>query len=253
MIIEKQHIALLQYLVKGDIKAKYKSKMLGALWAVIDPLVLMLIYILLIKFIFQRGGEYYAAELLVGLVSYRWFSLTSMNASKVLVSNRKMLHTVRIPISVLPLSRVLINSVDFMVGFVLILALLFFFGLYPSVYWLWLPVLFALQFAFIYALAVIFAIIGVYFRDLTNVLQFGVRILLYGSPILYSISQIPDEFQLLYRFGSPLSTLIESYKNVLIFKTNPDAYFWVFGLYVIGLWSLAVYLQRSNKNLTKDL
>lgn len=248
-----KHKSLLKYLVLGDLKAKYKNKMLGAAWAVLDPLVLMIIYVVLIKYIFNRGGEFYPLELLTGLVTYRWFSMSSMNASRALLSNSKMLQTVKFPITVLPLSKVVINLVDLLVGFVLLFGLLVFYQLAPSVQLLWIPVLLLLQFFFLYALTIVFSIVGIYFRDLLNILQFGVRVLLYMSPILYSIDQIPAKYQTLYYFLSPLSSLIQSYKNVLIYQKPPTIYLFVFIGLSLALWAIASYLLKTKKNLTKDL
>lgn len=248
-----KHKSLLKYLVLGELKAKYKNKMLGAAWAVLDPLVLMIIYVVLIKYIFNRGGEFYPLELLTGLVTYRWFSMSSMNASRALLSNAKMLQTVKFPITVLPLSKVVINLVDLLVGFVLLFGLLIFYQISPSVHLLWIPVLLLIQFFFLYGLTIVFSIVGIYFRDLLNILQFGVRVLLYMSPILYSIDQIPAKYQTLYYFLSPLSSLIQSYKNVLIYQKPPTVYLLVFIGLSLALWSIATYLLKTKKNLTKDL
>jgi ABC-type polysaccharide/polyol phosphate export permease len=245
--------SLLKYLVLGELKAKYKNKALGAAWAVLDPLVLMVIYVVLIKYIFQRGGEYYPLELLTGLITYRWFSLSSLNASRALLSNSKMLQTVKFPITVLPLSKVLVNLVDLLIGFAILSTLMIWYQIIPTFHLLWLPVLLALQFIFLYGLSIVFSIIGVYFRDLLNILTFGVRVLLYMSPILYSADQIPAEYRAYYFIFSPLSSLIQSYKNVMIYGQSPTLYIFSFITLTGLIWLLALYFLKSTKNLAKDL
>jgi len=249
----RSYKSILKYLVIGELKVKYKNRLLGMAWAVIDPLMLMLIYLVLVKFIFQRGGPNYAIELLVGLITYRWFSTSIMAASRSLLSNGKLLQTVKFPYSVLPISRVLINAVDLLVGFVILFVFVYFYEVSPTIYWLWIPVLLVLQFQFIIALCLIFSIVGIYFRDLLNILTFGVRILLYASPILYGIEQIPAEFQSTYLTLSPLSSLMVSFKNVLIFNTGPSPYLLIFVGLSMVFWVLALYLFNSRKNISKDL
>lgn len=248
-----KHKSLLKYLVLGELKAKYRNKMLGAVWAVLDPLVLMVIYVVLIKYIFQRGGEYYPLELLTGLITYRWFSLSSLNASRALLSNSKMLQTVKFPITILPLSKVLVNLVDLLIGFAILGGLMIWYQITPTLNLLWLPVLLLVQFLFVYGLSIVFSIIGVYFRDLLNILQFGVRVLLYMSPILYSIEQIPTEFRSYYFGFSPLSSLIQSYKNVMVYGEAPTVYLGFFLALTIIVWAFAFYFLKNTKNLAKDL
>lgn len=245
--------AILKYLVWGEVKIKYKNRVLGAAWAVLDPLMLMLIYLVLIKFIFQRGGPNYAVELLTGLITYRWFSTSVVTASRSLLSNGKLLQTVKFPYSVLPLSRVIINGVDFIIGLIILFVFVLFYQITPTLQWAWLPVLIVLEFQFILAAALIVSIVGIYFRDLLNILQFGVRILLYMSPILYGLEQLPEKFHSAYMALSPLSGLIISYKNVLIHGEMPSVYMFVFIALSLVLWSIALYLYKTRKNISKDL
>lgn len=252
-VLDKAYKSILKYLVIGELKVKYKNRFLGVAWAVIDPLMLMLIYLVLVKFIFQRGGENYAIELLVGLITYRWFSTSIMNASRSLLSNGKLLQTVKFPYSVLPVSRVLINGVDLLVGFVILFVFVYFYNVPATLNWLWIPLLLLLQFQFIIAVSLIFSIVGIYFRDLLNILQFGVRILLYASPILYGIEQIPSQFQTAYLVFSPLAALMVSFKNVLIFDVAPTKFIFLFVGLSLLCWIVAIYLYKSRKNISKDL
>jgi ABC-type polysaccharide/polyol phosphate export permease len=252
-VFSPSYRSILKYLVSGELKVKYKNRLLGAAWAVIDPLVLMVIYLVLIKYIFNRGGPTYAVELLLGLVTYRWFSTSLLNASRSLLSNGKLLQTVKFPYSVLPISRVFINAVDLLVGLLILLVFVFFYGVNFTWNWLWLIPLLVLEFQFIVACCLIVSIVGVYFRDLLNILTFGVRILLYASPILYAVDNLPAQYQELYMYASPLASLITSFKNVMIFDQPPSIYILAFmGLSAV-LWLLAIYLFRTRKNIAKDL
>jgi len=251
--LHESYGSILKYLVRGEVKVKYKNRLLGVVWAVLDPLMLMLIYLVLIKFIFHRGGPAYAVELLCGLITFRWFSTSIVSSARSLLSNGKLIQTVKFPYTVLPLSRVVINGIDMLVGFLILFAMAAFYKVYPTVYWLWLPVLIALQFQFVFAFCLIVSIVGIYFRDLLNILQFAVRILVYASPILYGIEQIPSQYQFVYKVANPIAPLIISYKNTLIYGKSADIYLLWFMLVSAGLWAVAYYLLKTRKNIAKDI
>lgn len=251
--LAKRH-ELLRYLTVSELKIKYRNLAFGFAWAVLDPFFMMAIYFLLVKVIFERGGPQYPAELLTGLIAYRWFSHAGITAVKSMISNSKLLQTVKFPPSILPLSRVVIALINFAVGLVLLFPLLYFFDAKFTLHLLWLPLLVAIQFLFTYGICLLLAISGIYFRDLQNLMQFALRLLLYASPVLYSINQIPAQYQLIYKLLNPLAGLFESYKNILIYGTAPDsslAWTLLSGL-LITIFSFWLAGNRGS-NLTKDL
>lgn len=251
--LPQRYLYILRYLVGGELKSKYSNRLLGVLWAVLDPLLLMGVYVVMVKVVFSRGGPNYAVELLCALVTYRWFSTTVVTASRALLSNAKLIQTVKFPYAVLPLTRVLVNGVDMLVGLALLVLLAAAFGVYPTVYWLWLPLLLLLQFQFVYAASLAVSIVGVYFRDLLNLLQFVVRIGVYASPVLYSLSDLPDQYHRIYLLANPLAPLITSYKNILINAQMPSLYLLWFAVVSAALWAVAVLILRNRKNIAKDL
>ena len=97
---------LLRYLVGSELKERYKNKALGFVWAVLDPFFMMLVYLLLVKVIFQRGGPQYPILLFSALLSWRWFAFSIANSVRTMVSNARLIQTVKFPLAVFPISRV---------------------------------------------------------------------------------------------------------------------------------------------------
>lgn len=249
-----QHRTLLRYLVASELRVRYKSKSLGFLWAVLDPFFMMLVYMVLISVIFDRGGPRYPVELFAALLSWRWFSYSIGNSVRTLTSNAKLIQTVQFPLSVFPLSRVLFGFVNYLMGVVVLIPLLYFYDATWSVYMLWLPVLWVLQFVFTVGASFIVSVVGVYFRDLQNILDFSLRIFFYLSPGLYSIDLIPEKYLPLYLSANPFASLFNSYKNILVRGEAPTIYLWCFVGFTVVLLLLGLYLFSRKKNdITKAL
>ncbi len=245
---------LLKYLLKSDLKVRYKNKALGFLWAVLDPFFMMLIYIVLVKFIFQRGGPQYPILLFTGLLSYRWFMFSTGNNVSVLVKNSKLLQTVKFPFSVLVINEVNIGLFNFLLGLIVLAPMLFIFDAEISWNLLWLPVIIFVQFVFTFGVGLLLSVSGLYFRDLQHILLFVLRIILYLSPILYEISYIPERYKQLYLICNPFASMIDSYKNILVKGVPPNSYFLIFVAYAFIFLIIGGYFfQKREHNFAKDV
>jgi len=245
---------LLRYLVLSELRVLYKNKAFGFLWAVLDPFFLMLVYLFLIKFVFNRGGEYYPVLLFISLLSFRWVSTSLSTSVKTLASNAKLIQSINFPKSILPLSRVLISFVNFLAGLIILFPLMYYFGIEFSIQWFWLPVIVLIQFIFTSSVSLIIGVAGLYFRDLQNILIFILRMWVYLSPVLYNLEDVPEEYNTLYQLVNPLASLFASYKNILVRATTPSPYLiYIFFLsIVLGAIGLAIF-RKKNNDFVKNL
>lgn len=244
---------LLYYMVRLQMKAENKDKVLGFLWSLLDPLLLLVTYIILVSVIFDRGGSQFPVLLFAALLSWRWFSMSLSRSINSVTSKVKLIQTVRFPLAILPLSGIAIEFFNWLFGFIILLPMLFVYEANFSVYMLWLPVLLLIQLIGTIGACLIFAVLGTYLSDLTNIIQFAIRLGLYLSPILYTVEdRVPERLATLYMLVNPFAGLLESYKSILIFGEPPSEYILV-GLVVgvvvffIGLW----YFTRDEYKLVK--
>jgi ABC-type polysaccharide/polyol phosphate export permease len=179
---------LVKYFVRSDLKIIYRNKVLGLLWALLDPLMMMLVYILLVVVIFRRGSPQFPVLLFAALLAWHWFVNSLSSSVRAITGNAKLIQTVYFPKAVLPLSRVLVGLINFLLGLIVLVPLLLIFEAKFTFNLLWLPLLIFMQFLFTIGAALLCAALGVYARDLENILQFGLRIWFYLSPALYFIS-----------------------------------------------------------------
>ena len=246
---------LLWYMVKLQMKAEKKNKLLGFLWSFLDPLLLLLVYIVLIHYIFGRGGPQFPVLLFIAMLSWRWFT-SSLNRSVTSITSKAgLIQSVRFPLIILPLSNVIIGFFDWLFGFVVLVPMLFIFEASFSVNVLWLPVLVLIQFIGTIGACLLFAVVGTYLSDLGNILRFLTRLGFYLSPILYSVKDVvPERLMTLYMVGNPFAGLMESYKNVVIRGVPPTEYALVGTaiacvVFLIGLW----YFSRDEYKLVKAI
>jgi ABC-type polysaccharide/polyol phosphate export permease len=246
---------LLWYLVTSDIKAQRKNKVLGFLWSFLDPLLLMGTYTLLVVLIFKRDEPQFPVLLFCAILSWRWFA-TSLNRSVTSITSKtRIVQTTAFPRAVLPLTYVFNGLYDYLAGLIILIPLLFAFEATFSVHLLWLPLILFIQLVGTIGASLICAVLGTYLSDLTNILQFGIRLWFYLSPALYSVADtIPERFETTYMVLNPFAALFESYKNILVRGVAPNEYILVTAalavvVFIIGSW----YFAREEYKLVKAI
>jgi lipopolysaccharide transport system permease protein len=250
-----QRRELLYYMVKFQMKAENKNKVLGFLWSFLDPLLLLITYIILVHYIFGQGGPQYPVLLFVGLLSWKWFASSLSRAVTSITSKAGIIQSVHFPLIVLQVSGIIFSFFDWVFGLVVLIPMLFFFDASLTVNFLWLPVLLLIQLIGTIGACLIAAVLGTRLADLGNIIQFVIKIWFYLSPVLYSVEdRIPAKFNTLYMLVNPFAGLMESYKNVLIFGTAPNQYIIIDTLIalivlIVGLW----YFARNENKLVKEI
>jgi len=248
-----QRRELLYYIVKLQMKAENKNKLLGFVWSFLDPLLLFFTYMILVHYIFGMGGPQFPVLLFTSLLSWRWFTSSLSRSVTSITSKVGLVQSVRFPLAILPLSGIIIGFFDLLFGFVILLPMLFIFEASFTANILWLPLLLFIQLIGTIGACLIFAVVGTYLSDLGNIIQFLIRVGFYLSPILYSVEdRVPERLARLYMMANPFAGLLESYKNVVIRGVPPNEYALVGTAvaciaFLIGLW----YFSRDEYRLVK--
>ena len=207
---------IIQYLVMSELRTTYRNKALGYLWTILDPLIMMGIYILLVVGIFGRGGPQYPILLFTSLLAWWWFA-QSMSASVDAISSKgKLIQTMYFARIVLPISKVTVGFVKYLFGMIVLVPMLLIYDAQWTPNMLYLPVIIGVQFILTIGVSLVLSVVGVYFKDAQNMVKFAIRTLFFLSPALYSVAdRVPERFQTLYMLN-PFAALFESYRNVLI-------------------------------------
>lgn len=240
---------LIKCLVLSDLKVTYKNKLLGFLWTILDPLMMMGVYILLVCVIFKRGGPQFPILLFCALLAWKWFTSSLSNSVVAITGKAKLIQTVYFPKAVLPVSKVLGSLAEYLFSLLVLIPLLFIFRAEITFMLFWLPVLLVVQLLFTIGASLLCSCLGIYFRDLQNILRYSLRFWFYLSPGLYSVrDRIPVRFQHIYMLN-PFAALFESYKNILVRGKGPSNYMFIVVLisFVLLIVGFIVFDRRETK------
>lgn len=216
---------LLYFLTWRDIKVRYKQTVLGAAWAVIQPLGMMLVFTIFFGHLVgvPSDGLSYPIFAYTALLPWQLFSRALTDANTSLVVNERLITKVYFPRLLIPVSAVLASLVDFAIAFVLLLGMMVFYGIVPTGFVLMLP-LFVL-FALMTALGIGFwlSALNAQYRDVRYTLPFLTQFWLFATPVVYPASLVSDQWRLLYGLN-PMIGVVEGFRWALLGKTGaPDA------------------------------
>lgn len=228
-----KHRQLTWEMTRREITDRYAGQILGALWAIGHPLLLMGVYVFVFTFVFRQkiGGTIelpldYTTYLLCGLIPWMSFAESMNKSASVIVSNSSLVKQVVFPIEILPVKGVFSAFLTQLVATTLLISyVLLSHGSLPWTYAL-VPVLFFFQILAMIGISYIFAAIGAYFRDLKDFVQVFATIAMYFMPIFYLPDQVPKTFKLLL-YLNPFSYLTWCYQDVFYFGRFEHPWAWV--------------------------
>jgi lipopolysaccharide transport system permease protein len=244
---------LLYFLTWRDIKVRYKQTALGILWAVIQPVMMMVVFSLFFGKLagMSSDGRPYAIFSLAGLVPWTFFAYGLAQSSGSLVGSQNLVKKVYFPRLVIPISSVLSGIVDFLIAFAILLAMMPFFHLWPTANVIWLPLLLLLAFVTSLGVGLWLSALNVEYRDVRYMVPFLTQFWMFATPIAYS-SSLLDKYpawKTLYGLN-PLVGVVEGFRWALLgTHTRPGPMILVSALSaVLVLVSGAFYFRRMERN-----
>ena len=210
---------LTYFLTWRDIKVRYKQTLLGAAWAILQPVLSMIVFTIFFGGLLNVSseGQPYAVFSYAALLPWGVFPKALTDAGRSLVINRNMITKVYFPRLVVPISSVLGGVVDFLIAFVVLLGLMVYFEVTPTAAIWTLP--FFLILALITALGVglWLSALNVIYRDIGYVLPFLTQFWFYITPVVYSSSEVPENWRLVYALN-PMVGVVEGFRWALLGK-----------------------------------
>ena len=217
-------LELLYLLVRKDLKVRYKSSVLGYLWALANPFAFALVYWVAFKYIMRVQMENYSLFLITGIFPWFWLAIGVTQATRSYHVNASLVKKVRIPRAILPLSSVAQEMVHFLFALPVIIAFLVFAGGFDlRAAWLWqLPLMLLVQLAFVYPVAMVFAIGNVYVHDIEHLAGLAFAMLFFLTPMVYPVSMVPEGLRAWFEWN-PLHALMDSWRSVFLTGTLDGA------------------------------
>jgi lipopolysaccharide transport system permease protein len=210
---------LIRNLVLKDLKLKYRDSVLGFLWSLANPLLLILVYSFVFGHLFPGGPPNFVYFLMVGILPWNFFAQSLMMSTSSIIDNGNLIRKVALPMEVFPVTTVLFNLAQYLLALIVFfpMALLFF---RVSVAWSWIafvPVL-VLQILFTVGMCFILSTATVFYRDIRHFTEILLMLLFWLTPIIYDIQTVPDSLRTVL-YMNPLSYFILAYQDVLYRNT----------------------------------
>jgi len=212
---------LLFSFVSRDVKIRYKQTVLGFLWAIIQPLFLMVVFTLFFGRIanIPSDGIPYPLFSFAALIPWTLFAEGLTRSSTSMVNNANIITKVYFPRLIIPISGILSPLVDFTIAFIILLLMMAYYGFVPTIAIVFLPFFILLALLTSLSVGLWLSALNVKYRDFQYTIPFIIQIWLFVSPVVYPASMIPQQWQFLYALN-PMSGVIEGFRWALL-GTNP--------------------------------
>jgi lipopolysaccharide transport system permease protein len=214
---------LVYFFIWRDIKVRYKQTAIGAAWAILQPLMTMVVFTLLFKRIadMPSDGLPYPIFAYTALLPWNLFAGALNRSSLSVVGQSNVISKVYFPRLIVPLSATASGIVDFGIAFVLLVGMMVWYGIVPTFGVFALPLFLLLALAAALSIGLWLSALNVRYRDVGHTIPFLTQLWLFGSPVAYPASVVPEKWRLLYSLN-PMAGVIEGFRWALLGKESPD-------------------------------
>ena len=230
---------LLYFLTWRDILVRYKQAVIGVAWAVLQPLLTMIVFTVIFNKVLgiqsPSSAIPYAVFSFTGLLPWTFFSGALARSGVSLVGNANLLTKVYFPRLVIPISAVLAGLVDLAISFLVLIGLMAAYGIAPTWHVVYLPLFVLLAFATALAVSLWLSALNVLYRDVQYVIPFLVQLWMFVSPVIYPIDKIPAGPLRVAFALNPMTGVIGGFRWALLGQQFPGGYMWISTAVVVVL------------------
>jgi len=245
---------LIYLLARRDLAVRYKQTLLGIAWAVLQPVLAMLVFSVVFGQLagLPSDGIPYPVFAYLGLLPWTYAASAVSRSASSLVSNAPLLGKVYFPRLILPLAAVVAPLVDLGLAFLVLVGLMAWYGITPSASLLLLLPLVALAGVLALGVGTAMAALSVRWRDLLHALPFLIQVWLYATPVVYPASLVPDRYRLLFHLN-PMTGLVEGFRAAALGRPFELAGLALTAACVMGLLLAGVWLFRRAELTLSDV
>src|SRR3954447_1964357 len=240
---------LIWALALKELKIRYKRSVLGFLWALLNPLLLMLVLTVVFSNLMGSKIPHYAIFLLSVLLPWTFFSQSLAYAAESIVGNADLIKKVRIAKSIFPLAAVASNMINLLLSLIPLVLIILVMGHPFHLTWLFLPVPLIALTLFTTGATFFFATANVYYRDVAHILQVVLQVWFYVTPILYSIDIFPAHYRWLFRLN-PMIFVLNGFRLSVYYGMLPTAQS-VVASFACGLVALVIGFEVFRRSQDK--
>lgn len=250
-----QYGHLLRNLVVKDLKLKYRGSVLGFVWSLANPLLMIGVYTVAFTYILGIRTPGFVFYLMLGVLAWTFFANATAMSTGSIVDNGGLARSVWFPRAILPIASVLFNFAQYLLTVAVFLpVLMLMYHVPPAAPMLAYPVFLVLQLLFTIGVALLLAVGTAFFRDVRHLVEVALAVLFWATPVVYETAQLPPRLRTLILL-SPLAPYVTAYHDVFYYRRWPTAETWALaaiyaGVAVIaGLW----LMTRNEDQLTERI
>lgn len=215
--------------VRQDLIERYSGSLLGGAWSLVMPLIQILIFTLIFSKIMGMKLAMFGAELteygysiylVAGVLAWNAFSTTMSRTSRVFLDKAPLIKKVPLSLKILPLYIPISETIIFLIAYLFFTLFLYFVGYQFTLYWLWLPIIYALHQLMAWAIGFVCAILSVFIRDINQLIDVILQVWFWGTPIVYVLDIVPEAMQAVMNWN-PAFWFVDSYHQVILHQQSP--------------------------------
>jgi len=246
---------LLRNLVVKDLKVKYRGSVLGFVWSLANPLLMIIVYTVAFTYILRIRTPGFVFYLMLGILAWTFFANATAMSTGAIVDSGGLVKSVWFPRAILPIASVLFNFAQYLLTVAVFLpVLMILYRVPPAAPMLAYVPFLLLQTIFTVGVALLLSVGTAFFRDVRHLVEVALAVLFWATPVVYDIAQLPDRVRRLILL-TPLSPYVTAYHEVFYYRRWPDAEVWVlatvyaFAALGAGLW----LMTRTEDRLTEQM
>lgn len=240
---------LLGQLVGRDFKTRYKRSVLGVLWSMLNPLLTMCVQYLVFSNLFKWDVDNYAVYLLIGTVTFNFFSEATQSALTSITGSASLITKVYVPTYVFPIAKVLSSCINLCFSTLALYLIIFLQGMSLNVHHLLIPVLYVALIMFSCGIGMILSSFMVYFRDTQFLYSVLIVLWMYLTPLFYPVDIIPAEMMGIYAMN-PMYQYVTFFRTLVLDAAMPTLaqFGWCFGYGIVFLFVGLVVFRKMKRN-----
>lgn len=217
----KHNLFVLESLVSRDFKLKYRRSVLGVLWSILNPLLMMIVMAAVFSYMFRFQIENFPLYLILGTILFDYMNRATSGSVTSIVDAQALIKKIRINKVIFPLEKVSFELVNFAISLIAVVIVMAWFQVWPSVHAIWgLPFLIICVTIFCAGLGLLLSALAVFFRDIMHLWGVVMTAWTYATPIFYPFEMLPPWMQAA-EFFNPMYHYLTFFRDIMMWNVNP--------------------------------
>lgn len=243
----KRNWFMLSELVGRDFKLKYRRSVLGVLWSVLNPLLMMIVLTAVFSFFFRFQIENFALYLIIGQTLFNYIAGSTSDSMASIITNASLIKKIKIDKLIFPVEKTLFGLINFAISLIAVVIVMIYFQVVPTWNILLLPFLLVCAFFFALGIGLILATLAVFFRDVMHLWGVVTTAWMYATPIIYPIDILPD-WMLAVMNWNPMYYFVNFFREIALWGTTPPlSEFGICIFCAVVFFALGLLIFRKNE------